>query len=78
MVLTGLTLGLLVDSGWYEIDDEGEITLWGKNKKCEFLDSPCDPVTNATSFTEFCSNASDISIDFYRRGTAQCSKSFFD
>ena len=55
--LSGFTLNLLEDSGWYKINfDLQENFLWGKNKGCDFFYN-CDNNTNL----EFCQNESEIS-----------------
>ncbi|EFA78973.1 hypothetical protein PPL_08441 [Heterostelium album PN500] len=43
--LTNLTLALLYDTGWYELNNIGNVesTSWGKGMGCDFADKPCTP-----------------------------------
>lgn len=61
-ILSGMTLSLLVDSGWYQIDTSSAENLpWGTNQGCSFMNNNC-----STAYSEFCSlvGARSCSGDF--------------
>jgi hypothetical protein len=50
--LTNFTLSILEDSGWYEVDyKKAELTTWGLNKGCDFLEQK---VSSISFPNEFC------------------------
>ena len=61
-ILSGLTLSLMEDSGWYKIDfTKAEALIWGNGRGCKFLDFTC-----STTFPEFCPAPDpNLSSSFY-------------
>jgi hypothetical protein len=68
MIISGITWAVLVDSGWYEVEDPGETNPWGKGRGCDFLNKPCTPEQLMQTYSEFCVKSSMILPDFFYRG----------
>lgn len=64
MPLSGFTLALLADSGWYRVNtDLQEQLFWGRGRGCSFLQAVCD-----SQFSEFSKTQNS--------GLRQCSDNF--
>lgn len=71
--LSGLTLALLEDSGWYLVSTEtAEILLWGRSQGCGFPPKDC-----SDSFGEFCPVAGEESCTTDFQGGTVCAKDAF-
>jgi hypothetical protein len=74
MRFSQFSLALLEGSGWYMPDyTYAEATTWGKNKGCDFFNTPCvNSVTKLASFEEFCSPLTSKGISWTGRGYGPC------
>jgi len=71
--ITEFTLALLEGTGWYEVDyTYAEPITYGKNKGCDFLDTPCVDQTGKSAFPEFCSPLTSMQPYWTRRGVGVC------
>lgn len=72
-VLSGFTLALLQDSGWYKTDlNMTESLEWGHNAGCEFLNKMCD-----NSFAEYCQVKDTLSCSSDFTSKLLCQSSIF-
>lgn len=75
--LSALTLALLEDSGWYQVDySKAEPLPFGKNKTCPFVNSNCLSSSPLKAVSrEFCATplASGCNFDYTARGSCAIS-----
>lgn len=71
-VYSDLSLAVLADSGWYQVDfDYADKVSWGFGKGCEFIFEKCADKTGPR-FDEFCSPGIACSFDF--KGYGECAR----
>lgn len=72
--ISEFTLALLEGSGWYQVNyDMAEVITWGKNKGCDFLETPCfNKDTQTAKFEEFCSRIQGEGCSYTGRGWSVC------
>ncbi|GAM20237.1 hypothetical protein SAMD00019534_034120 [Acytostelium subglobosum LB1] len=69
--ITNLTLSLLKDTGWYDIDySHSEKLVFGKNLGCRWLDQCSDNTWNYQGY--FCTNNGDVGCTATRMGKGVC------
>ena len=67
-ILSGFTINLLINSGWYLVSNSIEEDLmWGKNKGCTFLEDQCKEI-----FNEFCSTSNQMNCTVDYSGKTLC------
>jgi hypothetical protein len=78
VVYSDLTLALLKDTGWYDVDySYGDDPIWGKGAGCKFFDMQCviDGVPNSP---EFCTDTTGTeTCSFNRLNKARCNLTTF-
>lgn len=73
MPLTGLSLAVLADSGWYKVNQSsGEQFWWGRGAGCTFYGSLCKG-----TFAEFCKVPAKVDCTGDYRSGSQCSSNTF-
>ena len=69
-VYSDLSLAVLADSGWYQVNfDYADKVVWGSGKGCEFVLEKCAD-SRGPRFEEFCSPGAGCSFDF--KGFGEC------
>ena len=72
-ILSKMTLALLEDSGWYQIDfGKTEELFWGRGKGCAFMEAMCD-----IEFEEYCVVEHERNCSIEYRGKTFCAKTNF-
>lgn len=70
-----ITLALLEDSGWYQVNYEmGQIPVIGRNIGCTFFDTKCLTSGVSNYPTLFCDTNNDSTCDAMRLNKAKCNK----
>jgi len=73
--LSEFTLAILEGTGWYQVDySYAEPMTYGKNRGCEFLDTPCmSKETKTSNFPEeFCTGLTTVGSFYTGRGVGPC------
>lgn len=66
--ISGFTINMLADSGWYLVSNHMEEDLaWGKGKGCMFLNFKCEQM-----FNEFCTKEKEINCTVDFSGKTYC------
>ncbi|KYR02747.1 hypothetical protein DLAC_00210 [Tieghemostelium lacteum] len=72
LIISNLTLSLLYDTGWYQINfNFSEILLWGKGKGCAWL-SDCANTQDSWGKDYFCYKSKELGCLTTRMGIGQC------
>lgn len=70
-VLSGLTMSLFEDSGWYQIDySTAEDLVWGKNEGCAFVEDSCGKWPQGRGY--YCAEENRPSCSFDLQAKGHC------
>ena len=79
VVYSDITMALLQDSGWYQVDFRYTMPImWGYHKGCNFLDHKC-VIDGKAQFSEFCTDTTDVlRCDYSHLNKGSCNLGYSD